>query len=131
MLMVLRGKCLHASVATVVVVVVVASVAMPVVAIGFRRSRRSTPPASATRVPLLVVLPRLVEDFGVLRDLLGDGLNVVQLSHQVVVVNQLFVEVATAAASCHAAASCSAVGSCAAGCSSCGGCGAVATSGSG
>ena len=108
MLMVLRGKCLHASVATVVVVV--ASVAMPVVAIGFRRSRRSTPPASATRVPLLVVLPRLVEDFGVLRDLLGDGLNVVQLSHQVVVVNQLFVKVPAASAAATTGAATSSIG---------------------
>ena len=111
MLMVLRGKCLHASVATMVVVVV-ASVAMAVVAIGCRRSRRSTPPASAaTRVPLLVVLPRLVEDFGVLRDLLGDGLNIVQLSHQVVVVDQLFVKVpATSAASAAADGATSSIG---------------------
>jgi len=45
-----------------------------------------------------VVLPALVEDLRVLRDLLGDGLDVVQFPHEVITVDELAVDVVPSSA---------------------------------
>lgn len=56
----------------------------------------ATPPAGQVLAWVAVLLPVLVEHFSMLADLLGDGLDVIQLADEVVIFNELLVEVAAA-----------------------------------